>query len=689
MGNGVTIIPQNCFLECKALNKIDLPTSVETIGEEAFKNCSSLCSLSIPESVTKIYKSAFVGCSALSSLHIADSENVLWIGYGYYSGTNNGAFNDCPLYDVYIGRNIKPLYTTNQWIFKDHASLSEVTLGGDVTLLCDGLFQNCTNLQTVSVETEKLVKIGSNTFYNCDKLSEITQNSLNNVEEIGDYAFYRCYALTEIILPKIKLLGEHAFNLGNLQTVFLGNDLNAIPNYCFIGQDKLKSVYLGNSITTIGSMALFTYSGNLDIYIYSDNTVSIQDNTLYASTINNFYVVDPNLYSTDKYDRVNNIRKLVDISSSGVFPYSGKIPSLSIIVNSGQAEYEIANNSTNISVGEHKFIDMNFSYLQWSTTVNIPCDFSITPIPLTVVANDATKKYGEENPEFACSYFGFVNNETVDVLTKQPIIETTATTNSNVGTYPIIPYGAEAQNYTFNYERGTLTISKANQSIEWEQDFSSVNVGDKIELTASSTAGLPIKYTATDETIADIFTQNGTKYVEFLKPGRVSIRANQEGSENYNEADRVSKTFDVAQPVSSIELNKTSVELIVGDGFQLSAIVYPNDATSKTVTWKSNNATVATVDADGLIKALAEGECEVSATANDDSGVYASCLVKVKNDENAGIDSISTDGQEEVEVFTTTGILIYKGIVKNMPELHTGIYIVKTANGTPKKISIP
>lgn len=162
------------------------------------------------------------------------------------------------------------------------------------------------------------------------------------------------------------------------------------------------------------------------------------------------------------------------------------------------------------------------------------------------MAKDATKQFGMENPDLTCSYFGFKNGETEEILIKRPLVETTATTMSNVGNYPIIPYGAEAQNYTFNYERGTLTIKKANQIIEWNQQLGTVNVGDVIELTASSTSGLPIKYTSTDETIAEIFTQSGKKYVEFLKSGNVTIRATQEGDENYNEADRVSKPIEVS-----------------------------------------------------------------------------------------------------------------------------------------------
>lgn len=116
-------------------------------------------------------------------------------------------------------------------------------------------------------------------------------------------------------------------------------------------------------------------------------------------------------------------------------------------------------------------------------------------------------------PELTCSFFGFKNNETADVLTKQPNVETTATKDSPAGTYPIIATGAEAHNYSFNYERGTLTITKADQEIEWNQEFEDIEVGSVVELTAISSAGLPIKYSVTEnvtDSAVSVYVSNRT-----------------------------------------------------------------------------------------------------------------------------------------------------------------------------------
>ncbi|WP_242837277.1 Ig-like domain-containing protein [Alkaliphilus transvaalensis] len=59
--------------------------------------------------------------------------------------------------------------------------------------------------------------------------------------------------------------------------------------------------------------------------------------------------------------------------------------------------------------------------------------------------------------------------------------------------------------------------------------------------------------------------------------------------------------------------------LVVTDTLQLNAVVAPADATNKDVTWSSDNDTVATVDANGLVTAEAEGVAVITVTTNDGS----------------------------------------------------------------------
>ena len=85
---------------------------------------------------------------------------------------------------------------------------------------------------------------------------------------------------------------------------------------------------------------------------------------------------------------------------------------------------------------------------------------TVTQAPLTLIANDATRKYYEEEPEFTYTCSGFVNDDDTQVLTKTPTITTDATKSSCVGKYQITPSDAEAKNYAINYEQGELAIVK-------------------------------------------------------------------------------------------------------------------------------------------------------------------------------------------------------------------------------------
>ena len=82
--------------------------------------------------------------------------------------------------------------------------------------------------------------------------------------------------------------------------------------------------------------------------------------------------------------------------------------------------------------------------------------------------------------------------------------------------------------------------------------------------------------------------------------------------------------------VTSITLNKTATEIKVGSTETLSVTaVAPDNATDKTYTWKTSDASKATVDQDGKVTAVAAGTVTIYAEANDGSGVKGSCTVTV------------------------------------------------------------
>ncbi|WP_193323708.1 MBG domain-containing protein [Marinifilum sp. N1E240] len=84
---------------------------------------------------------------------------------------------------------------------------------------------------------------------------------------------------------------------------------------------------------------------------------------------------------------------------------------------------------------------------------------------LIVTANDKSKTYGENNPDFTLNYTGFVNDQDETVLSSKPILSTTADETTDAGSAIITVSGGVANDYYFTYINGTLDINKAKLTV--------------------------------------------------------------------------------------------------------------------------------------------------------------------------------------------------------------------------------
>ena len=125
-----------------------------------------------------------------------------------------------------------------------------------------------------------------------------------------------------------------------------------------------------------------------------------------------------------------------------------------------------------------------------------------------------------------------------------------------------------------------------------------------------------------------------------MKAGTATVTATAGGK---SASVTVTVTGDDIVPVTSVAISgATGGKLSVRQGAtaRLTATVNPSNATSKTVTWKSSDATVATV-ANGKVTGVKAGTATVTATAG---GKSASVTVTVTNPDNYGIDIVGLDG---------------------------------------------
>ena len=104
--------------------------------------------------------------------------------------------------------------------------------------------------------------------------------------------------------------------------------------------------------------------------------------------------------------------------------------------------------------------------------------------------------------------------------------------------------------------------------------------------------------------------------------------------------------------VSGIILNQTSLTMTSkGQTASLTATVSPANAANKSLTWSSSNSSVATVNANGTVTAVANGTADITATAADGSGVSAKCSVTVRVPNN--VRNITIEGGKAKNVGPT------------------------------------
>ena len=133
-------------------------------------------------------------------------------------------------------------------------------------------------------------------------------------------------------------------------------------------------------------------------------------------------------------------------------------------------------------------------------------------------------------------------------------------------------------------------------------------------------------WSVSDSNIAQI-AKDGT--LSFKKAGTVDVIATVKATSSNTVIKKLTVTgVKRVINVSSVALDKTTVNLKNGETVKLNATVAPADADNKEVTYTSSNSAVAKVDNTGLVTALSSGEAVITVTTKDGSKT-ASCKVTV------------------------------------------------------------
>ena len=100
-------------------------------------------------------------------------------------------------------------------------------------------------------------------------------------------------------------------------------------------------------------------------------------------------------------------------------------------------------------------------------------------------------------------------------------------------------------------------------------------------------------------------------------------------------------------PVSGIEVNPTTADLIVGESVQLTATVQPVNASNQEVNWSSSDTEIVSVSSSGEVLALAQGTASITvSTAGNEFSASTQINVSIES----GLDA---------QDFKTTGLNVF------------------------------
>ena len=137
-----------------------------------------------------------------------------------------------------------------------------------------------------------------------------------------------------------------------------------------------------------------------------------------------------------------------------------------------------------------------------------------------------------------------------------------------------------------------------------------------------------LEWESTDAAVAKVQYSSGRYVLYAYKNGTTTITATATDGSGVTASCEV--TVNINYPVQGISLNHDAKTFIkAGETLQLTATIYPDSATNKTVTWKSSDKTVATVDESGLVTAVGNGTANITATT-EDGNFKATCQVTVE-----------------------------------------------------------
>ena len=700
IGDSVISIGESAFNECSGFNgTLTIGDSVTTIGVSAFFRVRNITSLWIESKDLKIGVQAFYGMDALQTITC----NSLTPPECTYSNPNNNIFSSYTP-QLYVPQqaiekyrsatewekftNIKPISEPATSISLNKSELNMI-VGESETLIASLLPDNATETAEWSVlaEPQGCVTVEDG------KVTAVAPGSATVTATAGEFSAFCKVTVTQ---PASEIVIDFAasgiegddltLNVGETTTISVTvTPANSTDKLSWTSSNtKIATVDAEGKITAVkaggATITVTTESGksaSLKVTVLqpaSDIAIDFEGEVL-TLNVGETQTLKATVTPTDSTDKLTWSSSNTEIATVDA---EGKITA----VKAGEATVTVTTESD-------KSASLKVTVLQPASDIVI--DFEGDNLTLnvgesqtlkaTVTPTDSTDKltWSSSNTEIAT-----VDSEGKITAVKAGEATVTVTTESG--------------------KSASLKVTVLQPVEDIVIDFNGMGIsGDELEMHVGDSKEIVANVNPEDASDKSLtFVSADTEVATVNEDGIITAVALGNTTITITAGNGVSATLKVsviATPTTSITLNLSEVSLEVNETVQMIATVMPDDATDKTVTWSSVDEAVATVDADGLVKAVSVGTTTITATTVD--GLTAECSVTVTEESGmygiydnglrvsvrGSVITVSSAGDKVVRIMAADGKPVFTAQGDCHANVLPGFYLVVVGDNVTKVVA--
>ena len=565
LGANIKTVGDFAFYLCKKLERLSLNADLQTIGVKALYGCNALESIVFGQSVTTIGTAAFLNCTGLRSLTFK-SDNV---------NIQVSAFNGC-------------------------SALEDIEFLGTPPQLGSTSFYNTGTTSSpvrVTVPASQLAAYLDKMEGSGDTYSWLIGNGWVSLRTAGDGLRYRVVRGATSAASTLQIVGVDSLTFQNKGT-------SASPAYIIQATPAVQ----GYSVTGIAEGTFLT---GCDSTLYAIDLRQLPISGLTVSrSAGHFAGIHPYtlLYLPTGNTSTENNVVVGGTVTTALTIGNETLPATA--VTSGEATYLLDKYYQLLLFGQQIGTEQAPMPMSDATTQQVwRVDFSADNVHQYRYANTnqtVSLPTADELQIASGTVLSFYKGGWID----QRFTDTTpVTADTKVYAYP-----------------QTTSLSLDVTDLTFRMSASENQRSHQLKATALPAKGRQeVTWTSANPSIV---TVNSNGYATAVGAGVTTVTATSVD----NNAVQASCTFTIIPRVASVTLSENSIEMSLSaleqPVHQLTATVLPANAIQDVI-WASQDPTVCTVDANGLVTALKEGKTAVTVTPLDGQDMMSVCYVSV------------------------------------------------------------